>query len=94
MPIVHFLAISALLTTRRYAQLRSNNGEVGTGAGHNSVINVPGTDRWYIVYHRHPLGDKDGNHRQVCIEEMHFDAKGLIQPVKLTTEGVAAQPLR
>jgi len=67
---------------------------VGTGAGHHSVVNVPGTDRWYIVYHRHPLGDPDGNHRQVCIEEMHFDAKGLIQPVKLTKTGVAAQPLR
>ncbi len=65
-----------------------------TGAGHHSVLNVPGTDRWYIVYHRHPLGDPDGNHRQVCIEEMRFDAKGLIQPVKLTTTGVAAQSLR
>jgi beta-xylosidase len=79
---------------QRVGKIMAQDPNVGTGAGHHSVVNVPGTDRWYIVYHRHPLGDKDGNHRQVCIEEMHFDAKGLIQPVKLTTEGVAAQPLR
>jgi beta-xylosidase len=79
---------------RRVGKIMAQDPKVGTGAGHHSVINVPGTDRWYIVYHRHPLGDKDGNHRQVCIEEMHFDAKGQILPVKLTTEGVAAQPLR
>ncbi len=79
---------------QRVGKIMAQDPNVGTGAGHHSVINVPGTDRWYIVYHRHPLGDKDGNHRQVCIEEMHFDAKGLIQPVKLTTESVAAQPLR
>jgi len=79
---------------QRVGKIMAQDPKVGTGAGHHSVINVPGTDRWYIVYHRHPLGDKDGNHRQVCIEEMYFDAKGLIQPVKLTTEGVAAQPLR
>jgi beta-xylosidase len=78
---------------QRVGKIMAQDPKVGTGAGHHSVLNVPGTDRWYIVYHRHPLGDKDGNHRQVCIEEMHFDAKGLIQPVKLTTEGVAAQPL-
>ncbi|HET9505191.1 MAG TPA: glycoside hydrolase family 43 protein [Hymenobacter sp.] len=78
---------------QRVGKIMAQDPTVGTGAGHHSVINVPGTDRWYIVYHRHPLGDKDGNHRQVCIEEMHFDDKGLIQPVKLTTEGVAAQPL-
>ena len=25
--------------------------------GHNSVIQIPGKDEWYIVYHRRPLGD-------------------------------------
>jgi len=79
---------------QRVGKIMAQDPKVGTGAGHHSVINVPGTDRWYIAYHRHPLGDPDGNHRQVCLEEMHFDAKGLIQPVKLTTTGVAAEPLR
>jgi len=79
---------------QRVGKILAQDPKVGTGAGHHSVINVPGTDKWYIVYHRHPLGDKDGNHRVVCIEEMHFDAQGMILPVKLTTTGVAAQPLK
>lgn len=67
---------------------------VGTGAGHHSVLQVPGTDKWYIVSRRRPQGDTGGNHRQVCIDEMHFDQTSMIQPVKITNKGVAAQPLR
>jgi hypothetical protein len=29
----------------------------------------------------------------VCIDEMHFDDRGLIVPVKITREGVEAEPL-
>jgi beta-xylosidase len=79
---------------RRVGKILAQDPKVGTGAGHHSVLQVPGTDRWYIVYHRHPLGDPDGNHRVVCIEELHFGKDGLLQPVKLTTQGVAAQPLK
>jgi hypothetical protein len=50
------------------------------GAGHNSVLQVPGTDEWYIVYHRiHRPGGIDmpngagGYHREVCIDKMEFD---------------------
>ncbi|RZK54561.1 MAG: arabinan endo-1,5-alpha-L-arabinosidase [Hymenobacter sp.] len=78
----------------RVGKILQQDPAIGTGAGHHSVLNVPGTDRWYIVYHRHPLGDPDGNHRQVCIEEMHFDKAGRIEPVKLTKTGVAAQALK
>jgi len=79
---------------RRVGKILQQDPRVGTGAGHHSVINVPGTDHWYIVYHRHPLGDPDGNHRQVCIDEMHFDKQGHILPVKITTQGVGPQPLK
>lgn len=59
------------------------------GTAHNSVINVPGTDDWYIVYHRI---NKDylekakgpGIHRQVCIDRMYFNPDGSIQPVEPT----------
>ena len=44
------------------------------------MIQVPGTDQWYIVYHRRPLGETDGNHRETCIDRMEFDEKGLIKP--------------
>jgi beta-xylosidase len=66
---------------------------VATGAGHHSVIQVPGTDQYYIVYHRRPLGDTDANHRVVCIDRMEFDEQGHIKPVTITTEGVPPAPL-
>lgn len=62
--------------------------EIGTGAGHHSVIHNEKNGKWYIVYHRHPLGSTDGNDREVCIDEMHFDKDGRILPVKMTLEGV------
>jgi len=92
--VAYAVGSSPLGPFQREGKILQQDPQVGTGAGHNSVINVPGTDRWYIVYHRHPLGDKDGNHRQVCIEEMHFDKAGHILPVKITTQGVRAQPLK
>jgi beta-xylosidase len=79
---------------QRVGKILQQDMQVGTGAGHHSVIQVPGTDRWYIAYHRHPLGDPDGNHRVVCLDELHFDKSGHILPVKITTQGVAAQPLK
>jgi hypothetical protein len=56
------------------------------------VIRVPGTDDYYIVYHRRPLGETDGNSRVTCIERMEFDA-GRIRPVRITHEGVPPRPL-
>ena len=56
------------------------------GPAHNSVICLPGTDDWRIVYHRinkdHITRDKDpGVHREVCIDPMHFRPDGTILPV-------------
>ncbi|MGN0243935.1 MAG: family 43 glycosylhydrolase [Lachnospiraceae bacterium] len=67
------------------------------GTGHHSVINIPGTDEWYICYHRFniPLfGDATtqtsaaGNHREVCIDKMEFDEDGNIKTVLATLEGI------
>ena len=30
----------------------------------------PASDKWYIVYHRRPLGETDRNHRVVCIDRI------------------------
>ena len=65
---------------------------IANGAGHHSIINKPGTDEWFIVYHRRPAGEKAANHRHTCIDKMVFDADGNIQPVKITMEGVGKQP--
>ncbi len=67
--------------------------EVATGAGHHSLIRIPGSDEWYIVYHRRPLGETDRNHRVSCIDRLRFDEKGFIRPVKITFEGVEKRAL-
>jgi beta-xylosidase len=78
----------------RIGKILQQDPTVATGAGHHSVIQVPKTDQWYIVYHRRPLGETNGNHRVTCIDEMHFDSNGRILPVKITVEGVSKQPLK
>ncbi len=55
---------------------------------HHSVIKLPGRDVYYIVYHRRPLSETDGNHRVTCMDRMEFDEQGFIKPVKITFEGV------
>jgi hypothetical protein len=57
------------------------------------VVNIPGTDDWYIVYHRRPLGETDGNHRELAIDRMYFAPDGHIRPVVMTNEGVEARSL-
>ena len=66
---------------------------VATGAGHHSVMHNPKSGNYYIVYHRHPLGSKDGNNRVTCIDLLKFDEKGDIIPVKMTFEGVKKDKL-
>jgi hypothetical protein len=56
---------------------------VATGSGHNGVVNVPGTDIWYIVYHRRPLGETDADHRELSYDRMSFAADGTIQSVTM-----------
>lgn len=60
------------------------------GTGHNSVLQVPGKDEWYIVYHRFSkpngikMGSPAGFHREVAIDRMEFNADGSIKPVMVT----------
>lgn len=51
------------------------------GAGHHSVVQVPGKDEWYIAYHRFKIPDGNGYNRETCISPMRFDAEGNILPV-------------
>lgn len=59
------------------------------GPAHNSVICKPGTDEWYIVYHRINKYFVNNNmspgiHREVCIDKLEFNADGTIRKVELT----------
>lgn len=56
------------------------------GPAHNSVIQLPGTDEWRIVYHRinENYIEKDkgpGIHREVCIDRMEFNPDGTVKRV-------------
>ena len=54
------------------------------GPAHNSILQVPGTDKWYIVYHRinkNYLKSDPGVHREVCIDRMEFNEDGSIKQV-------------
>ncbi|MBM0277404.1 family 43 glycosylhydrolase [Micromonospora sp. STR1s_6] len=67
----------------RLDKVLAQDSAVARGAGHNSVLNIPGTDTWYIFYHRRPLSETDGNARQVAYDRMNFNADGTIQRVKM-----------
>lgn len=92
--VAYAVAKSPFGPFERVGKILQQDPTVATGAGHHSVIQVPGTDDWYIVYHRRPLTETDGNHRETCIDHMYFDADGAIKPVKITTDGVEARALK
>ena len=64
------------------------------GTGHNSVLQIPGKDEWYIVYHRfnYPKGITQGSaagyYREVCIDKMEFNTDGSIKQVMPTHHGI------
>lgn len=64
------------------------------GTGHNSILQIPGKDEWYIVYHRfdYPnginMGRSAGYNREVCIDKMEFNPDGSIKQVVPTHKGI------
>lgn len=64
---------------KNFIVLQRKGAAVGTA--HHSVVNVPGTDRWYVAYHRHALPDGNGYKRQTMLARMEFDADGAIKPI-------------
>ena len=92
--VAYAIADSPLGPFNRIGTILQQDSAVATGAGHNSIIKVPGEDRYYIVYHRRPLGETKANSRATCIDEMHFDKDGKIRPVKMTFKGVKAHKIK
>ncbi len=64
------------------------------GTGHHSILHVPDTDDYYIVYHRfwtplgQPLNGGLGNNRETCIDKLEFDEDGYMKKVTPTLEGI------
>lgn len=86
--VAYAIADSPTGPFRKLGVVLQQDAKIATGAGHNSVMNIPGTDEWYIVYHRRPLNETDGNSREVCVDRLLFDKSGLILPVQMTLKGV------
>ena len=60
--------------------LQTNTDQTVHGPGHHSILEQDG--KYYMVYHRHNLPRSvHGFNRQVCIDEMKFDANGNILPI-------------
>ena len=91
--VAYAIADSPFGPFKRIGKILEQDKSIATGAGHHSVIKGLKDDEWYIVYHRHPLNEKDGNARVVCIERMFFDDEGYIKPVKMTFKGVKTSRL-
>lgn len=89
--VAYAIADGPLGPFARIGTVLQQDPRVATGAGHHSVLQVPGSDEAFLVYHRRPLGETDANHRVVCIDRMRFDGAGQIVPVAITFEGVAAR---
>ena len=85
--VAYAVADSPFGPFERVGKILQQDSTIATGAGHHSVIQAE-KNKWFIIYHRRPLGETNGNHRVTCIDEMLFDEKGLIKPVKMTNEGV------
>jgi beta-xylosidase len=92
--VAYAIADSPFGPFNRTSKILQQDPKVATGAGHHSIIHEPGKDKWYIVYHRRPLGETDGNSRVTCIDELQFDKDGFIKPVVITFTGVPANPLK
>jgi hypothetical protein len=78
----------------RVGKILQHDSTDATGAGHHSIIHNTKKGLWYIVYHRRPLGETEGNNSAICIEQLFFDYKGFIMPVKLSFTGVPQQNLQ
>ena len=86
--VAYAIADSPLGPFKRVGKILQQDPAVATSAGHHSILQLPGKDQWYIVYHRRPLGETHPDHRVTCIDKMEFDSNGLIKPVIITKEGV------
>ena len=92
--VAYAIADSPFGPFERLDKVLKQDPAIATGAGHHSVIHLPGTDDYYAVYHRRPLGQTDANARVTCIDRMRFDPSGHIEPIRITTDGVPAHPLK
>ncbi|MDA3879896.1 MAG: family 43 glycosylhydrolase [Prolixibacteraceae bacterium] len=75
--------------------IEQNKSQDIYATGHNSVIQIPGKDEWYIVYHRFTrpkgidMGRAAGFHRETSIDKLEFDSNGNILKTTPTLKGIS-----
>ena len=65
----------------KYEKILETDMNVAKGPGHHGYL-IEGDD-YYIVYHRRPLTETDGNSRQLSIDRMYFDGEK-IRKIQMT----------
>lgn len=91
--VAYAMADNPLGPFKRIGTILESDKAIATGAGHNSVIHVPESTDWFIVYHRRPIPNEGRDHRVTCMDRLQFNEDGTIQQVKMTFEGVEAHQI-
>ncbi|KAI1118673.1 putative glycosyl hydrolase [Nemania sp. NC0429] len=82
--VSYAMADNPLGPFHRLATILQQDSAVAKGPGHSSIIRVPDTDIWYILYHRRPLSSGDeSNCRTLAYDRMYFKEDGTIQPITM-----------
>ncbi len=92
--VAYAISDSPMGPFKRIGTVLEQDPAIATGAGHHSVMQIPNTDDWYIVYHRRPLTETNQDHRVTCIDHLYFDNDGKIKPVIITNTGVAKRKIK
>ena len=71
----------------RAGKILETDPAIAKGPGHHSILHLPNTDDWYIVYHRHPLDSIGISKRVMAVDKLFFDDDGNIKPVVMTKDG-------
>ncbi|MGK7393838.1 MAG: glycoside hydrolase family 43 protein [Candidatus Cyclobacteriaceae bacterium M3_2C_046] len=64
--------------------LKNNLSRGISGPGHNSVLQIPGSDTWVIFYHTHADPENPSAERVLNLDQLTFDEKGLINNIEPT----------
>jgi len=89
--VAYAIADSPYGPFNRIGTIMGKEPGIADGAGHHSVLKIPGQDKYVICYHRRLLGDTNPHHRVTCLEWMTFKDQEIV-PVRLTNEGVESTP--
>ncbi len=92
--VAYAISTSPFGPFKRIGKILQQDPKIAAGAGHHSVIKVPKKNDWYIIYHRRPLTETDGNSRETCIEHLYFNNDGTIKPIVITNTGVTKKLIR